>query len=273
MNRALTKLNHIAREVGTVQRVGLTEQLIKKLKSLVLKGVLSPGEKLPTERELATMLNVSRSTLRQALKALQVMGVLENIQGSGNYLTQASREILREPPSVLVPLNSMTQAEIFEVRRAMEAETAAAAALRATPSDLERMSLEVARMEANTRNLAVFCQHDLAFHNVLAEASGNRYFMSFLPIVNKILFNSLLHRPLARPREKSNSEHKRIMDSIKAHDPFAARNEILNHLTYGNYYFLDEREPVDVQIAGCTTPFPSRSKKATSRMSPTVNES
>lgn len=259
MNKELSKLDHIAREVGTVRRTGLTEQLVKKLKSLVLKGVLSPGEKLPTERQLAALLNVSRSTLRQALKALQVMGVIENIQGSGNYLSQASRAILREPPSVLVPLNSMTQAEIFEVRRAMEAETAAAAALRATPADIERMGQEIALMEANTRNLTAFCEHDLAFHNAVAEASGNRYFIWFLAIANKILLNALMLRPAARPREKTNFEHKRLVDAIKAHDPVGARNEILNHLTYGNYYFLDEKVPVDVQFVAYTTKPSSKS--------------
>ncbi len=94
-NSELKKLSHIANELGTVRRVGLTEQLIEKLESLVLKGVLSPGEQLPSERQLAHLLSVSRASLRQALKVLQVMGVLEVRHGSGNYLSEAAEEILR----------------------------------------------------------------------------------------------------------------------------------------------------------------------------------
>src|SRR5215813_8628810 len=100
----LKKLNHIAKEMGTVRRVGLTEQLIEKLESLVLKGVLSPGEQLPSERQLANLLSVSRASLRQALKVLQVMGVLEVRHGSGNYLGGAAWGVLGVPPRILVPL-------------------------------------------------------------------------------------------------------------------------------------------------------------------------
>src|SRR5581483_5611779 len=145
-NGSLQKLDQIAAQLGTVRREGLTEQLVQKFEDLVLRGTILPGERLPPERELAEMLGVSRSSLRQALKALQIMGVLEVRQGSGNYLSSNAKEILQVPPKVLVPLRGLSQAELFEVRRALEAESAGSAAQRATAADLERIRSKLAGM-------------------------------------------------------------------------------------------------------------------------------
>jgi GntR family transcriptional repressor for pyruvate dehydrogenase complex len=237
----LNKLGRIARELGTVQRIGLTEQVVQKLESLVLKGVLAPGERLPSERELAEMFSVSRASLRQALKALQVMGVLEVRQGSGNYLTEASEEILKVPASTLVPLRGLTQAELFEARRAMEAEAAAAAAERATAADMARMRLELEGMKASQRDVIKYCTHDLAFHNAIATAGGNRFFIWFLSLANKILFHALLERPLMARRENTTREHESILRAIESRNADVARNEMLKHVSYANYYLLDEK--------------------------------
>ena len=89
--------DRLTAELGPIQYEGLTEHLVRQMKAWVFRGLISPGERLPPERELAEILNVSRSSLRQALKALQVIGVLEVRQGSGNYLTESAQSILRQP--------------------------------------------------------------------------------------------------------------------------------------------------------------------------------
>lgn len=250
----LKKLDRIARELGTVRRIGLTEQLVQKLKSLVLKGILSPGAQLPPERQLAQMLSVSRASLRQALKALQVMEVLEVRQGSGTYLAEAAKEILSVPPRVLVPLRGLTQAELFEVRRAMEAEAAAAAAERAGPADLEAMRLATEGMKANKQNRLVYGKHDLAFHNAVAAASGNRCFIWFLSLANRVLYQALLDRPMKSSLENSIPEHENILKAIEARDPMLARSEMLKHVSYAKFYFLNQKEVADIHFLTYESP-------------------
>jgi GntR family transcriptional regulator, transcriptional repressor for pyruvate dehydrogenase complex len=244
----LKKLSHIANELGTVRRVGLTEQLIEKLESLVLKGVLSPGEQLPSERQLAHLLSVSRASLRQALKVLQVMGVLEVRHGSGNYLSEAAEEILKVPPRILVPLRGLTQAELFEVRRSMEAEAAAAAAERATPKDLEAMRIELDGMRAHDHDRVAYGTHDLAFHNAIATASSNRCFIWFLSLANRVLYQALLRRPMPKGMESSIEEHENILHAIEARNPVLARNEMLKHVSYAKYYMLDTKELAEIRF-------------------------
>ena len=244
----LKKLSRIAEQLGTVRREGLTEQLVDKLESLALRGAIAPGERLPPERELAVMLNVSRSSLRQALKALQVMGVLEVRQGSGNYLSENAREILRVPPEILVPLRGLSQAELFEVRRAMEAEGAAAASQRANKADLQKMRAELERMHASLGNRFVYARHDIAFHHAIALASGNRFFIWFLALANKVLYSALLSRPMKRSIENSLHEHERILEAIEARNAERARLEMLGHVDYQKYYMLDEKKPADTRF-------------------------
>jgi GntR family transcriptional repressor for pyruvate dehydrogenase complex len=244
----LKKLSRIAKELGAVRRVGLTEQLIEKLESLVLKGVLSAGEQLPSERELARLLSVSRASVRQALKVLQVMGVLEVQHGSGNYLSDAAEEILKVPARILVPLRGLTQAELFEVRRSMEAEAAAAAAERATPKDIQAMRIELDGMRANDRDRVLYGTHDLAFHNAIAVASSNRCFIWFLSLANKVLYQALLRRPMSNSMKRSIEEHENILRAIEARDPELARNAMLKHVSYAKYYMLETKELAEIRF-------------------------
>src|SRR5258707_14473670 len=123
MGKQKKSLPHLAAwQVKTRPGEGLTEQLIDSMKSWVLQGVVAPNDRLPPERELAALLKVSRSSLRQALKTLEVMGVLAARQGSGTYLTEFAEVILRQPTDLLVPLRGVSFAELFEARRAMEIE-------------------------------------------------------------------------------------------------------------------------------------------------------
>jgi GntR family transcriptional repressor for pyruvate dehydrogenase complex len=245
-------------ELGSVRRISLTEQLVQKLEGLVINGVLSPGERLPTERQLAEMLAVSRASLRQALKALEVMGVLAVRQGSGNYLTEAAREILRVPPGVLVPLPGLTQAELFEVRRAMEGEAAAAAARRASPSDLGAIRAELRGMKATKHDRVAYGKHDLAFHRNIAIASGNRYFTWFLSLANKLLYEAFLSRPLKMSMEDSmeNSvkEHTNILRAIETRNPTLAREEMLKHVSYAKYYMLEEKQLTEIRFVAYESP-------------------
>lgn len=247
-SRSNSSLEPIASALGAVRREGLTEQLVEKLETLILQGVLQPGDRLPPERELSEVLNVSRASLRGALKALQVMRVLEVRQGSGNYLSLDAKQILEQPARTLVPLPSLTQAELFEARRAMEGEAAAGAAMRASDGDLQKIRSECSWLQKNTRDAVAFGKHDLAFHHAIALASGNRYFVWFLSLANKVLYEALLKRPTRSDLTKSFDEHRRILEAIESRDPELARNEMLAHVSLQKYYFLNEKDVTQIRF-------------------------
>jgi GntR family transcriptional repressor for pyruvate dehydrogenase complex len=118
---------------------GITNQLIGRLKDLISRGVLVPGAKLPPERELAPAFGVSRSSLRHALKALEIRGVLTQRVGDGTYLTENSDGILRESFELLMLIDGISLADLLETRLIAEPELAARAAERATLDDLRSM--------------------------------------------------------------------------------------------------------------------------------------
>lgn len=241
----LRKLDRIAKAVGPVHREGLTEQLVRKLESLIVRGVIKSGEQLPPERQLADMLTVSRSSLRGALKALQVMGVLEVRQGAGTYLAVKAKEILSVPPRLLLPLDGMSEAELFEVRRAFEAESAATAAERATEADLKEIRARLEALRASTNDQQTYLKNDMGFHHAIAAASGNRFFIHFLRVADKFFLNAFLKRPPIWKMDVSIAEHEDIFRMIEAKDPEAARLKMLHHVSYQKYFMFDRGTPVD----------------------------
>jgi GntR family transcriptional repressor for pyruvate dehydrogenase complex len=242
-------VDRLAADMGPIRSEHLTEHLVRQMKSSILRGVLKPGERLPPERELASLLNVSRSSLRQALKALQIMGVLEVRHGSGNYLAETAASILREAENLLVPLRGMSFGELYEARRAMEAEAAACAALRATKMDLAKLAGEIDRMRLLLHDPRAFMRHDMAFHRHIAAASGNSFFIWLIELIQKILEQP--QRTHMRNAGLGNLlvEHERIAHAIEAGDPHLARMEVLGHLTLGKAY---PNQPTAVELRALT---------------------
>ncbi len=240
-------LVRLAREMGPVRPADLTENVVRQLKACILRGIIKPGERLPPERELATLLKISRGSLRQALKALQVMGVLEVIQGSGAYLTNASEAILRDPADLLIPLKGHSFAEMYEARRAMEAESAASAARRSTPEDIRRMRQEIESMRKISMNTRRFVERDMAFHRHIAVASGNSIFVWFIVLLQKVLAKGQLTHARNERLHLLTQEHARIVDAIEARDPDAARERMLTHLTISRSY-SDQETGIELRV-------------------------
>ena len=180
-------LIRLAQEMGPIRAEDLTENVVRQFKACILRGVIKPGERLPSERELAALFNISRGSLRRALMALQIMGVLNVIHGSGAYLSDAAETILSDPEDLSVPLRGHSFAEMYEARRAMEAESAACAALRATENDIEKMRAELKAMKSLLMNTRQFVNRDKMFHHHIAVASGNVVFIWFIDLLQKVL--------------------------------------------------------------------------------------
>lgn len=240
-------MDRLAAAMGPIRNEGLTQHVIRELKRSILQKIVTPGERLPPERELANLLGISRGSLRQALKALQVMGVLKIVHGSGAFLSEAAESILGDPEYLLIPLRGHSFAEMYEARRAMEAESAAAAAIRATEQDIKKLRAEIESMRHSTRNIQRFVQHDRLFHRHIALASGNRVFVWFIDLLQKVLAEGQLRHSRSEQLGSVLAEHQRIAAAIAAHEPHVARAEMLAHLTLSRAY-TDQRTGLELRV-------------------------
>jgi GntR family transcriptional repressor for pyruvate dehydrogenase complex len=208
----------------------LTGSLLQLFKRLIADGVLSPGDRLPPERELAELVGVSRSSLRPALKVLENLGIISQRVGSGTRLNPAAASILAEPLQFLILLDGITFQELMEARLIVEPELAARAAERATAEDQEALKRAISRMEECADNPDEFVACDLEFHQAVYRAAGNRVCTMLFTVVHQSLeelvrFTSLLVEP-----EHTIRFHRRILAAIRRGKPDAAREQMREHL-------------------------------------------
>lgn len=207
----------------------LTARLIRHFKRLIRDGDLAPGCRLPAERELSQGLGVNRASLRQALKVLQVMGVVHQRVGDGTYLCRDAREVFREPVDFLILLSGISNEELFEFRLLVEPEMAALAAKRASSKDRAEM-LDAIAAEENGRTTQERIEADLAFHEAISRAAGSRVSRFILTMIHKAILDSMAESARRRPIQKVIRAHTAIWEAIGRHDEKAARRAMIRHL-------------------------------------------
>lgn len=208
----------------------VTQHVIATFKRLMAEGVISPGCRLPTERELAQILGVSRSSLRQALKVLEIMGVISQRVRRGTFLGHGAVEILAEPMEFLILMNGISFQEVVEARLIVEPELAAQAAIRSTAADLARIKLALHRMvESRNRNKQLI-EQDLAFHRAIFDAAGNRLTTIMFSVLHSSLQELIMLTSKMVDLEHTMRFHKRIYAAIARRDPEPARLCMKEHL-------------------------------------------
>src|SRR5262245_24907625 len=208
----------------------VTGTLVSHFKRLISEGSLVPGHRLPSERELAEMFGVSRSSLRQALKVLEIMGVISQRVGDGTYLNAAAPSILAEPLEFLILLDGLSFHELMEARLIVEPELAARAAARAMSEDVAELRQVLAEMEENRRDHARFTEYDLLFHQTIFRIAGNRVCSLMFTVVHQSLERLIdLTSQLVEP-EHTLQLHRRIFLAIRRKDADEARRRMTEHL-------------------------------------------
>jgi GntR family transcriptional repressor for pyruvate dehydrogenase complex len=212
------------------RRARIPEQLAQELEKLLQDGVWEPGVQIPPERELAQRFGVSRASVRDALRILELHGWLEIRQGEGTRVASSARGFggrlrtrLHEPTFV---------AELFELRRILEPAVAALAAQRAEGQDLEKLEKVLLEQRQATRDLHKFLEFDLGFHRALAETTHNTLLVEVLQLLVVELRQTRLSAT-ARQFRPANTlrEHQRILGAIQQRDPEGARAAMLAHLS------------------------------------------
>ncbi|MBN1534796.1 MAG: FadR family transcriptional regulator [Spirochaetes bacterium] len=216
---------------GEMERDILSEKIANRLLTLIKEKQLRPGDRLPPERELALQMKVSRPSLREALRALQMMHIIENRQGSGNYVASLEPEQLVEHLDIVFALDDSTYHDLFQARRILETAVAEMAATNITDEELQRMEESVSRSAGLINDPEAFLEADMELHEMILRASGNRVLPVFMRSINKISVMSRRRTgDFPEVRRQTARDHKMIVQALRTRDPEKARQAMLVHL-------------------------------------------
>lgn len=207
------------------------EQVAEQIQRLVSDGVLKPGDRLPPERVLAAQFGVGRSSLRDAIRTLEVMGVVESRHGAGTVIRELDAETLVVPLAKALLRKRAMVAELLEVRRMIEPALAARAAKNATRDEIARMEEILERQRLKIRRGDSVIEEDSEFHAALVHAARNSVVLRVLDVLMDLLRGTRA-RSLQSPGRpaKSYAGHVRILQAIKRRDSAAAEAAVHRHL-------------------------------------------
>ena len=214
----------------TVRRDKVYEGVAKQIERVILKK-LRPGDKLPSERELAEVLGVSRSSIRDAIRSLELMGMVEPRQGAGTIVREISSDSLVNPLANARKRKKELIGELLDFRKMLEPPLAARAATRVSGDEISEMEEILERQEEKLRGGDNTIAEDSEFHYAIALASGNSVVLKVLDTLMDLLRDSR-ERSLqveGRP-QKSLAGHRRILAAIKHHDAEAAKVAMRRHI-------------------------------------------
>ena len=214
-----------------VVRTTLTADICRKMVSQLIRGTWGEGERIPAERELCLKLGVGRASLREALKALEIMGMIETRLGDGTYVCKRSDFFSRPLLWAIASSSEADARELVEARTLIEVELAGLAAERANAEHLKELTQYLDRMIKAKNNPSDFVQADVDFHLAIGRAASNSILMNALHLIRNLLQQWILSAVSAQGvPEKACAQHKRVLLAIKNKDGVAARKEMRKHL-------------------------------------------
>ena len=210
-----------------MKQTRIYEKVVEELKSHIADGALKPGDPLPPERQLMEDMGVSRSSLREAFRVLELMGLIESIPGKGRFV----RRPRGDGKEGDMPLEDEAVLELMEARRILDPAIASEAARRALPSDLTKMRRILSHTEDYLDSLDHRAQFDFDFHLAMAEATQNFVFSN----VVKLMFNLIMTTHdriygLLHDKEAFLNEHRVLYEAILDHDADRARSLASHHI-------------------------------------------
>lgn len=219
----------------------VTHLLILRFQQLLSDGVLSPGTKLPSERELAANFGVARSSLRQALKVLEIMGVITQKVGDGSYLNKDASSVLAVPMEFLFLLDDTSLQELTEMRLMVEPALAAKAAERANADDIALLRQSIADLEQSKHDHVRLVASDLLFHRAIFQASGNRLTGRLFHIIHRAMLNMIMVTSQLVDLEHTLHFHQPILTAIEKRNAELAFRLMSDHLTDAGNLLLESR--------------------------------
>jgi GntR family transcriptional regulator, transcriptional repressor for pyruvate dehydrogenase complex len=210
----------------------LYEQIVQQIEESIVQGSLKPGDQLPAERDLAQRFGVSRTAVREAVKALREKGLVEAYSGRGTFITDGTTQAVRQSLDLMVKIGQPEgSTHLAEVRAILEPEIAALAAQRIREPELATMREAVSIMDRAWEDPDTYIEADLDFHLALAEGADNPLILSLLDsIVGLLREQRLKVFQVTGGPQRGQIHHKRILNAVEHHDAEEARKAMRAHL-------------------------------------------
>jgi GntR family transcriptional repressor for pyruvate dehydrogenase complex len=221
----------ISAALGSLPSGSAVSAVAKRMLDLFTTGDIAPGTRLPPERELAATLSIGRSTVREALAALEILGIVDIRSGSGTYLRGNSSELLPETLSWGLMLGEPKTRELIELRGKLEVAATELAAERITEVSLGRLRSLVNQMEESITDRTKFIEADLKFHLEIARAADNEVLLNLLQSIRSLL-RIWVERGLQGDGDAQSAldEHQRVYEALASGDAQAARLSMQHHM-------------------------------------------
>jgi GntR family transcriptional repressor for pyruvate dehydrogenase complex len=218
----------VKQEVPTTHR---TMQVVNHIRSLIEDGTLQPGDKIPPERELARSLKISRASLRTGIGYMAAMGVMKIRHGVGTFVADGPPQFGTASLSLIGALHGFQSWQMFEARIILESHLAALAAERGKQEQFSALAEEVADMFASMSSPAEYLIHDLMFHRIVSQASGNPILAAIIETITSALYDTR-RKTVERSTDMRESAemHREIYRAIRARNPKEAHNLMEQHL-------------------------------------------
>lgn len=238
-----------------VRRSRVSQQVVAEICREIRQGIYRAGDQLPPEREFAEQLQVSRPSLREALRVLEMTGIVESRHGGGTFVLDMFSAGIVSPLSMLLEATGDVVGDLWEMRLIFEPAIAARAAVRATADSIEHLESLTDQLRESATNGApddLAIQIDRDFHNALATASGNQVAVRVLTLINELLMDGRRHFITSEERRnRAYTGHRSILNAVRDHDPVAARLAMIRHLEVIEAFILGEviSEASDTPVA------------------------
>ena len=227
-------------EFSPIKTKRLYEEIVEQIKQLITDGRLKPGDRLLAERELAEQFQVSRASVREAIRTLEMLGVIDIRPGEGTFVRGTETDDIIRPLAMFLAVERSSLLDMFEMRRIFETATASLAAERASEEELDHIEamLDKMRERLNVLDPEKGEEFDAAFHYAVAEATHNSLLTKLFKTVSEEFAkaNSVARRQLYHDNiqnaQKIIDQHSEILEAIRSRSPKAAGEAMLAHLIF-----------------------------------------
>jgi len=214
-----------------VRKTRVFEGVAQQIQHLIVEGALKPGDRLPPERELAERFAVSRTSVRDAIRTLELVGLVVPRHGEGTVVADVSPDAVVMPIANVLLRKRELVSELLDIRKMIEPALAARAAVRASPEEIARLEDILRRQHEKTLRGEPAVEEDTEFHYELALAAKNSVVRSVLDVLMRLLRETRVRSLQTHGRpQRSLAGHRRVLDAIKRRDPEAAERAVRQHV-------------------------------------------
>ncbi|NLB55374.1 MAG: FadR family transcriptional regulator [Lentisphaerae bacterium] len=222
-------------QIDPIEKIDLADQIISKITTMLFEGKIKPGDKLPSEREWSEQLGVSRTSLRLALKALEVLGVIDIQPGSGVYISRDNSRLLINPLKFMRNIYEIDAIELWETRRTIEVALTGLAAQKADEEDIRILDGYVEQIKECTCG-SDFSDLDAKFHKAIFRIARNRPMEAVMLSIDRILhreryeLTGVIRSEVPALRDQSWRFHYELVEALKENDVVLAQEKMLEHI-------------------------------------------